>query len=175
MKYIAILFLLLGSPLLYAQSARIDMVETFLINDSNQSLWQIEEKEKEIQTGLSELMQERVLRKGKAFRANALAIKNLAHTEMKSTKPSMNLSMRLFDDKAASLITIDKINVAHGRTIMRGSLAGVPGSKVRLIEYNGALSGTMSYPKTETVVVLLSDGADVSAAYEVDIAGLEFD
>lgn len=175
MKHHLITCLALSSCLSHAQTESIELIDEYLSNDENQSVVQIHKKEELLEKSLPAMMRDRILRRGQAFRAKTKALKNGAQNQFGKAKPELNLSMRLFESDAPSNILINTITQSENRMIMFGVIKDVPDSKIRLVEYQDSLTGLVSYGTEEKVVVLHSDGEGITATYEVDTTGLEFD
>ncbi len=175
MKYAFLIFALMTSLPTFSQNDYSELVQNYLIDDVSISSLEINLLEEKMKKNLSSFMTDRITKKGEPFRVNINVIKKNIEREKHSREPKINLRVNFFEDSQSSYIAINKIKTTNNRTILRGRVKGIPGSKVRLVVYNDILTGRISFEKSKKIILLESAEKGISAMYEIDTNGLEYD
>jgi hypothetical protein len=159
----------------FSQSPGIDMVRSYVDTESTVSPTTIGELEAKLENGLSATLKTRITGKGRLFRINTSEIKKQVEAETGKKSPKIHLKMDLMNDRFIREIEIDRIDQLEGRTLLIGSVKGMPESEVHLVYYRGMISGRLTLGDRQHVILLRTSDEGVSKTFEINAKDLKYD
>lgn len=124
---------------------------------------------------LSDSLKSDVLRSSEPYTiTNMSEIQGLIDNEKTKLYPDFRLSMHTFEGSAPVSILVNRIDTIRQRHILRGEVYGLTGSQVKLVVYDGKMSGRIIFSDQQKVLVIRSINGGISANYEVDTRNITY-
>lgn len=176
MKSILTLFLLSYASITLSQTSRIELQQEFLVDQNRIGTLNVSTQQASLDKSLSSDLKSKVLRSSGPYSiSNISDIELLVDTEKLKPYPDLKLSMTSFDNSDPLNISINRIDTLKDRDILRGQVDGFEFSQVKLVVYNGQMTGRISLSQDPKVLVIRSINGGISANYEVDTSDITFD
>ena len=176
MKIVLTLFLLSYTSLALSQTSRIEVQQEFLADQSRIGTLNVSTQQSSLDKSLSTDLRAKVLRSSGPYAiSNMSDIQLLVDVEKSKTHPDLKLSLNSFNDSDPLNISINRIDTLKDRNILRGQVDGQEFSQVKLVVYNGQMTGRISLSQDQKVLVIRSIDGGISANYEVDTSDITFD
>jgi len=163
------------ASLAFSQSPGIDMVRSYVDTESTVSPTTIGEVEAKLENGLSATLKTRITGKGRLCRISGAEIKKQIDAEAGKKSPKIHLNMDLMNDHFIREIEIDRLDQLAGRTLLTGSVKGMPESEAQLVYYQGMISGRLTLGDRQHVILLRTSEEGVSKTFEIDAKDLKYD
>lgn len=176
MKIPLTLFLLSYASLALSQTSRIEIQQDFLSDQDRIGTLNVSTQQASLDTSLSVDLKSKVLRSSGPYAISNMGdIQLLVDVEKSKSHPNLKLSMNSFNDSDLLNISINRIDTLKDRDILRGQVDGFEFSHVKLVVYNGQMTGRISLSQDQKVLVIRSINGGISANYEVDTSDITFD
>lgn len=176
MKILSALFLFSYSALALSQTSRISVQQDFLADQDRIGTFQVSTQQASLDESLSADLRSKVLRSSGLYAiSNMSDIQLLVNAEKSKSYPDLKLAMNSFNDSDPLNISISRIDTLKDRDILRGQVDGYAYSQVKLVVYNGQMTGRISLSQDPKVLVIRSINGGISANYEIDTSDITFD
>lgn len=176
MKPAITLFLLFYSAITLSQTSRIEVQQEFLSDQGGIGTFQVSTHQASLDKSLSTDLKSKVLRSSGPYAiSNMNDITLLVDAEKSKPYPDLKLSMNSFNNSDPLNISINRIDTLKDRNILRGQVDGFASSHVKLVVYNGQMTGRISLSQDQKVLVIRSINGGISANYEIDTSDITFD
>lgn len=176
MKTALIVLLSILSSIVFAQDGRLKIKKGYLSEQAKFGGWEISTRKNLLNKSLSESLVNNVVRSSEPYTiSNISEIKALIDTEKYKPSPDLLLSLNIFRKREALNLSITRIDTRQGREILRGTVDGYEESKVKLVVYNGQMTGRITLSKDPSVYVIRSVNGGISASYEIDTSDITYD
>lgn len=176
MKIAVTTFLIAFSSVAFSQSSYLDIKQEFLSDRADFGAWEISTHQSMLDKSLSEGLKSNVLQSSGPYSiTNMNEMQVLIDTEKSKTYPDLKLSLNSFKGRDPLNVSINRIDTRKERNILRGEVDGFNGSQVKLVVYNGQMTGRITFSTSQKVLVIRSINGGISANYEVDTSNITYD
>jgi len=176
MKTIIPILSLVVSSYVYSQESYLKVEQDYLYNKASfSSATEIAPHKEALDKVFSLSLKDNVIRRSEPFSIENMSdIEGMISTENFTTQPNLNLRFTTFEEDSPIDLKINRMKNSLGRKILRGQVDGHPESEVKLVIYDGGLSGRISYTNSDRVIVIHSLN-NISAVYEIDVSDITYD
>ncbi|WP_086929661.1 hypothetical protein [Agarilytica rhodophyticola] len=176
MKIAITTILIAFSSVAFAQGKYLEVKQEFLSDNANFGAWEVSSQQNLLDKSLSESLKSNILQSSGPYAiTNMKDIQALINNEKSKLYPDLKLSVNTFKNQKPLEISINRIDTRQQREILRGQVDGVEGSNVKLVVYNGQMSGRVTFMGKQKVLVIRSMNGGIAANYEVDTSNITFD
>ncbi len=169
-------FLIFFSSVAFSQTDYVEIKQEFLVERSDLGAWEVLTNESKLDTSLSKSLMPNVMQSSGPYTiANMHEIEALIEGEKTKFRPNLKLSLNTFAGSDPLNVSIDRIDTRYERNILRGQVDGFEGSQVKLVVYNGQMTGRITFASKQSVLVIRSIDGGISANYEVDTSDITYD
>lgn len=176
MKIAISTLLITFSSIAFSQSNYLEVKQDFLSDSQSFGSWEISTHKSKLDKSLSESLKNNVLNSSEPYYiSNINEIQSLIDSEKSKYQPSLNLSLNTFKGSKPLNVSIDRMSNHQGREILRGKVDGFADSQVKLVVYNGQMSGRITLSNNQKIMVIRSMDGGMTAHYEVDTSDITYD
>lgn len=160
----------------FSQGNYLEVKQEFLSDSANFGAWEVSTHQNLLDKSLSESLKSNILQSSEPYAIpNMKEIQALINNEKSNFRPDLTLSINTFKGREPLNLSINTIDTRRERNILRGQVEGFDGSQVKLVVYNGQMTGRITFLDKQQVLVIKSINGGISANYEVDTSDISYD